>query len=171
MNAFASPCLPASDRATDATSAAADAAAASLNDAAAPLNDTAASSPAPGHEATARAASADEAPETGNTETASDESASDESASGESASGENAFAALGLAPELVQAVADMGYTAPTPVQQQAIPLALPQAGSDAFIDLMVCSQTGSGKTAAFLLPMLHTLIGMQAEAAEREKAE
>ena len=168
MNAFASPCLPASDRATDAASAAADAAAASLNDASAPLNDTAAplndasaSGPAPGHEAAARAASADEAPETGNTETASDESAS----------GENAFAALGLAPELVQAVADMGYTAPTPVQQQAIPLALPQAGSDAFIDLMVCSQTGSGKTAAFLLPMLHTLIGMQAEAAEREKAE
>ena len=39
----------------------------------------------------------------------------------------NAFAALGLAPQLVQAVADMGYIAPTPVQQQAIPLALPQA--------------------------------------------
>ena len=83
----------------------------------------------------------------------------------------NPFAALGLAPELLQAVADMGYTQPTPVQQQAIPLALPQAGSDAFIDLMVCSQTGSGKTAAFLLPMLHTLIGMQAEEAAREKAQ
>ena len=71
----------------------------------------------------------------------------------------NPFAALGLAPELLQAVADMGYTQPTPVQQQAIPLALPQAGSDAFIDLMVCSQTGSGKTAAFLLPMLRREIG------------
>jgi len=68
----------------------------------------------------------------------------------------NGFVELGLAPELVQAVADLGYTQPTSVQLKAIPLAM---GSDAskFIDLMVSSQTGSGKTAAFLLPVLHTL--------------
>ena len=75
----------------------------------------------------------------------------------------NGFVELGLAPELVQAVADLGYTQPTSVQRKAIPLAM---GSDAskFIDLMVSSQTGSGKTAAFLLPVLHTLIQQQAVA-------
>ena len=164
MNPFASSALPASDCATDAASAAP-----ASDPAAAPLDE--ASAQAPGHETTARPADAGETPENGVSESASSETANDEPGDTGNASGENAFAALGLAPELVQAVADMGYTAPTPVQQQAIPLALPQAGSDAFIDLMVCSQTGSGKTAAFLLPMLHTLIGMQAEAAEREKAE
>ena len=81
----------------------------------------------------------------------------------------NPFAALGLAPELLAAVAELGYTAPTEVQQRTIPLALaPHA--DGFNDLMVSSQTGSGKTAAFLLPMLHTLLAMQQEAAAREKA-
>lgn len=164
MNPFASSALPASDCATDAASAAP-----ASDPAATPLDE--ASAQAPGHETAARTADAGETPENGVSESASSETANDEPADTGNASGENAFAALGLAPELVQAVADMGYTAPTPVQQQAIPLALPQAGSDAFIDLMVCSQTGSGKTAAFLLPMLHTLIGMQAEAAEREKAE
>ena len=74
----------------------------------------------------------------------------------------NAFIELGLAEELVRAVADLGYTQPTAVQAQAIPLAM---GSDdqAFIDLMVSSQTGSGKTAAFLLPVLHTLIQQKAD--------
>src|SRR5690242_14058670 len=73
------------------------------------------------------------------------------------------FVRLGLAPELIAAVADLGYTQPTAVQDQAIPRALPTGaeGEDAFIDLMVSSQTGSGKTAAFLLPVLHTLIAMQ----------
>ena len=81
----------------------------------------------------------------------------------------NGFIELGLAPELVQAVADLGYTQPTSVQLKAIPLAM---GSDAskFIDLMVSSQTGSGKTAAFLLPVLHTLINQQAEAEAEERA-
>ena len=81
---------------------------------------------------------------------------------------------LGLAPELVQAVADLGYTQPTAVQQKAIPMAMVGAGSDnggKFIDLMVSSQTGSGKTAAFLLPVLHTLIQQQAESQARERAE
>ena len=65
----------------------------------------------------------------------------------------NGFVELGLAPELVQAVADLGYTQPTTVQQKTIPLALPNESSQGFIDLMVSSQTGSGKTAAFLLPL------------------
>ncbi|QTD46592.1 DEAD/DEAH box helicase [Ottowia testudinis] len=80
----------------------------------------------------------------------------------------NPFAALGLAPELQSAVADLGFTEPTAVQQQAIPLAL-AAREGGFNDLMVSSQTGSGKTAAFLLPVLHTLLSMQGEAAAREK--
>ena len=79
------------------------------------------------------------------------------------------FQALGLAPELLAAVADLGYTAPTGVQQRAIPLAL-EPHPEGFNDLMVSSQTGSGKTAAFLLPVLHTLIGLRHEAAAREKA-
>ena len=78
------------------------------------------------------------------------------------------FAALGLAPELLAAVRDRGFTEPTAVQQRAIPLAL-EPHAEGFNDLMVSSQTGSGKTAAFLLPVLHTLIGMQAEEAAREK--
>jgi len=48
----------------------------------------------------------------------------------------NGFVQLGLAPQLVQAVADLGYTQPTVVQQRTIPLAL-EAGQDRFVDLMV----------------------------------
>ena len=83
----------------------------------------------------------------------------------------NGFIELGLAPELVQAVADLGYTQPTSVQLKAIPLAM-GGGNDStkFIDLMVSSQTGSGKTAAFLLPVLHTLINQQAAADAEERA-
>jgi superfamily II DNA/RNA helicase len=82
------------------------------------------------------------------------------------------FAQLGLAPELVAAVVDLGFTAPTPVQAQAIPLALPQAeGVDGHIDLMVSSQTGSGKTAAFLLPLLHTLLQQRQARVEVEAQE
>ncbi|MDP1657247.1 MAG: DEAD/DEAH box helicase [Hylemonella sp.] len=87
----------------------------------------------------------------------------------------NGFVQLGLAPELIQAVADLGYTQPTQVQSEVIPLALPAdaTGNEArrFIDLMVSSQTGSGKTAAFLLPVLHTLIQQQAQAAEKERTD
>ena len=85
----------------------------------------------------------------------------------------NGFVELGLARELVQAVADLGYTQPTTVQQKTIPLALPSNNGEAkqgFIDLMVSSQTGSGKTAAFLLPVLHTLIQQQAQAEAADKA-
>jgi superfamily II DNA/RNA helicase len=65
------------------------------------------------------------------------------------------FESLGLAAPLLRAVEALGYTSPTPVQIQAIPGAM-QGG-----DLMVSSQTGSGKTAAFLLPMLHLIISAQ----------
>jgi ATP-dependent RNA helicase RhlE len=58
------------------------------------------------------------------------------------------FAQLGLIPPLMQAVADLGYEKPTPIQEQAIPLVL--AGRD----LMAGAQTGTGKTAAFALPIL-----------------
>ena len=82
----------------------------------------------------------------------------------------NAFAQLGLAEPLVQAVADLGFTQPTPVQQAAIPKAM-RVGVDghAYADLMVSSQTGSGKTAAFLLPVLHTLVQLQAEEEAQER--
>ncbi|HET7030405.1 MAG TPA: DEAD/DEAH box helicase [Candidatus Limnocylindrales bacterium] len=61
------------------------------------------------------------------------------------------FDELGLAPELLRAVADQGYTEPTPVQRESIPLVL--AGRD----LLAGAQTGTGKTAAFVLPMLQRL--------------
>ena len=84
----------------------------------------------------------------------------------------NGFVQLGLAPELVQAVADLGYTQPTAVQAKAIPLAMNKGpNATAFVDLMVSSQTGSGKTAAFLLPVLHTLLEQQAEIEAEARAE
>ncbi len=62
-----------------------------------------------------------------------------------------AFDQLGLAPDLLRSVADQGYTDPTPVQAEAIPLVL--AGRD----LLAGAQTGTGKTAAFVLPILQRL--------------
>ncbi|HEX7271007.1 MAG TPA: DEAD/DEAH box helicase [Casimicrobiaceae bacterium] len=61
------------------------------------------------------------------------------------------FDELGLRPELLRAVAEAGYTTPTPIQVQAIPLIL--AGKD----VMGGAQTGTGKTAGFALPILHKL--------------
>ena len=61
------------------------------------------------------------------------------------------FEALGLRAELVRAVADEGYTEPTPVQAQAIPVVL--AGRD----ILAGAQTGTGKTAGFALPLLQLL--------------
>ncbi|MDR2207436.1 MAG: DEAD/DEAH box helicase [Azoarcus sp.] len=61
------------------------------------------------------------------------------------------FAELGLIPELLQAVADAGYTEPTPIQQQAIPVIL------GGLDVMGGAQTGTGKTAGFTLPLLQRL--------------
>jgi ATP-dependent RNA helicase RhlE len=61
------------------------------------------------------------------------------------------FAELGLDPSLAGRLRSIGYTEPTPIQQQAIPAIL--GGSD----LIGCAATGTGKTAAFLLPMLQAL--------------
>ncbi len=61
------------------------------------------------------------------------------------------FSELGLAPELLRAVSAQGYTQPTPVQRESIPLVL--AGRD----LLAGAQTGTGKTAAFVLPLLQRL--------------
>ncbi len=84
----------------------------------------------------------------------------------------NGFLKMGLAPELLRAVEDLGFTQPTPVQEQTIPLALPSDDdSHTFIDLMVSSQTGSGKTAAFLLPVLHTLLKQEADAEAKLRAD
>src|SRR3981081_4513378 len=61
------------------------------------------------------------------------------------------FNELGLSPELLQAITDTGYTTPTPIQQQAIPVA---ASGRAVLG---CAQTGTGKTASFALPMIDKL--------------
>ena len=61
------------------------------------------------------------------------------------------FASLGLSDALVRAVTEHGYTQPTPIQLQAIPAVL--AGGD----LLAGAQTGTGKTAGFVLPMLQRL--------------
>ena len=63
-----------------------------------------------------------------------------------------AFSDLKLHPTLVQSVKTLGFVTPTPVQSQAIPKALEGR------DLLACAATGSGKTAAFLLPFLHKLL-------------
>ena len=61
------------------------------------------------------------------------------------------FDQLNLAPAILRAVQEQGYTAPTPIQAQAIPLVLEGH------DLLAGAQTGTGKTAGFTLPMLHKL--------------
>jgi ATP-dependent RNA helicase RhlE len=61
------------------------------------------------------------------------------------------FEELNLAPALVQAVRNQGYETPTPIQAQAIPAVI--AGHD----VLAGAQTGTGKTAAFVLPVLHLL--------------
>jgi ATP-dependent RNA helicase RhlE len=65
------------------------------------------------------------------------------------------FESLGLAPELLRAVADQGYAQPTAVQREAIPLILDGR------DLLAGAQTGTGKTAAFVLPILQRLADSQ----------
>jgi ATP-dependent RNA helicase RhlE len=63
------------------------------------------------------------------------------------------FAELGLDASILEAVADSGYQHPTPIQQRAIPLILRGR------DVMGLAQTGTGKTAAFTLPVIHRLMG------------
>jgi len=64
---------------------------------------------------------------------------------------EVSFAELGLAPKILKALDDMGYETPTPIQAQAIPYALQQR------DVLGIAQTGTGKTGAFTLPVMHKL--------------
>lgn len=66
-------------------------------------------------------------------------------------SGTQTFDTLGLARPILSALKSAGYTTPTPIQAQAIPLAIDGK------DLLLSAQTGSGKTAAFVLPILHKL--------------
>ena len=62
------------------------------------------------------------------------------------------FQSLGLDDKLLKAITDTGFTTPTPVQEQSIPAVLEGR------DVMACAQTGTGKTAAFVLPTLHRLM-------------
>src|SRR5262245_55949937 len=64
------------------------------------------------------------------------------------------FKALGLHPSLVQATRDLRYAEPTPIQAEAIPVIL--AGRD----VLATAQTGTGKSAAYLLPVLHRLLAL-----------
>jgi ATP-dependent RNA helicase RhlE len=71
------------------------------------------------------------------------------------------FSDLGLSRELLQAIGEANYVAPTPIQAAAIPAILRSR------DVRACAQTGSGKTAAFALPMLQRLLG-QIGASDRQ---
>ena len=68
------------------------------------------------------------------------------------------FDGLGLSPEILKAVADSGYTTPTPIQAQGIPVVLQRR------DLIGIAQTGTGKTASFTLPMIEMLSRGRAKA-------
>ena len=68
------------------------------------------------------------------------------------------FENLGLGPDILKAIADAGYTDPTPIQAQAIPIVLQGR------DILGCAQTGTGKTASFTLPMIQTLSSGRARA-------
>ena len=68
------------------------------------------------------------------------------------------FADLGLSPDTLRAVTDAGYLIPTPIQQQAIPVVLMGR------DVLGVAQTGTGKTAAFTMPMIDILAGGRAKA-------
>jgi ATP-dependent RNA helicase RhlE len=63
------------------------------------------------------------------------------------------FSAFGIHPDLLKGVRELGFTRATPIQQQAIPPAMEGR------DVLACAMTGSGKTAAFVLPILHRLLG------------
>jgi len=68
------------------------------------------------------------------------------------------FEKLGLGPEILKAVEEGGYTTPTPIQEKAIPFVLMGR------DVLGCAQTGTGKTAAFTLPMIEILAASRAKA-------
>ena len=94
---------------------------------------------------------------------ATDTVATDAPTSDDANSSENGFTALGLSGSLLKSIVATGYTTPTPIQARAIPAAL--AGRD----LLLSAQTGSGKTAAFVLPILHQLSELQAKEKAAEK--
>ena len=73
------------------------------------------------------------------------------------------FDTLGLAPEIVRSVKEAGYADPTEVQAQAIPAAV------SGVDLLVSSRTGSGKTAAFVLPALQRVIEARRDPAKKRE--
>jgi superfamily II DNA/RNA helicase len=68
------------------------------------------------------------------------------------------FDELGLAPEIMKAINDVGYTEPTPIQAEAIPQVIANQ------DVLGIAQTGTGKTASFTLPMIHRLMKGRAKA-------
>jgi superfamily II DNA/RNA helicase len=76
----------------------------------------------------------------------------------EQAPARTTFADLGLSDELLRAVTESGYVHPTPIQEQAFPYVLMNR------DVLGCAQTGTGKTASFVLPMLDILTGSRAKA-------
>ncbi|MGQ0647539.1 MAG: DEAD/DEAH box helicase [Gemmatimonadaceae bacterium] len=65
------------------------------------------------------------------------------------------FGSLGVHPTLLKSLKELGFTRPTPIQASAVPLAIEGR------DVLACAMTGSGKTIAFLLPILHRLIGQK----------
>ena len=72
-----------------------------------------------------------------------------------------AFAALGLSAPILRSLKDQGYETPTPIQAKAIPAILEGR------DLLGCAQTGTGKTAAFALPLIHRLHEMAPDKGRR----
>ncbi|KGD50269.1 DEAD/DEAH box helicase [Burkholderia pseudomallei] len=90
--------------------------------------------------------------------------ASEAGDAGDAATDEPTFASLGLSPEIVSALQAAGYVKPTPVQQRAIPAGI--AGRD----LLVSSPTGSGKTAAFMLPAIERFAQLQKAQAQQPRA-
>ncbi len=65
------------------------------------------------------------------------------------------FSDFNFDPKLIEGLTSMGYTKPTPIQEQAIPVILNGT------DLIACAQTGTGKTAAFVLPILHKILNTE----------
>ena len=68
------------------------------------------------------------------------------------------FSDLGLGPEVLRAIEEVGYDSPTPIQERAIPYVLMGR------DVLGCAQTGTGKTASFTLPMIEILASTRARA-------